>query len=100
MCGLDRVARAPGLGPDRQQHLADIRHLFDWLVTRQVVPESPAASIRGPSHVLRSGKTAVLEVIHVKFKRRLFLGPSAFTDIYPLRKWKSGSRLTRPDGNN
>jgi hypothetical protein len=38
MGGLDRAARAPGLGPDRQQQLADLRHLFDWLVTGKVVP--------------------------------------------------------------
>jgi hypothetical protein len=26
------------------------RHLFDWLVTGQVVPVNPAASVRGPRH--------------------------------------------------
>jgi hypothetical protein len=74
--GLDRTARAPGLGPDRQQQFADLRRRFDWLVTPQVVPVNPAASVRGPCHLLRSGKTAVLEGIHVQFKRRLFLGLS------------------------
>jgi site-specific recombinase XerD len=47
--------------PSVKQHLAAIRHLFDWLVTGQVVPTNPAASVRGPSHVSRSGKTPVLE---------------------------------------
>ncbi len=44
-----------------KQQLAAIRHLFDWLVTGQVVPANPAASVRGPSHVVRQGKTPVLE---------------------------------------
>jgi site-specific recombinase XerC len=30
-----------------------IRHLFDWLVTGQMVPVNPADSVRGPSHVIR-----------------------------------------------
>lgn len=47
--------------PSVKQQLAAIRHLFDWLVTGQVIPTNPAASIRGPSHVVRQGKTPVLE---------------------------------------
>jgi site-specific recombinase XerD len=47
--------------PTVKQHLAAIRHLFDWLVTGQVVPVNPAASVRGPSHTARTGKTPVLE---------------------------------------
>jgi len=47
--------------PTVKQHLAAIRHLFDWLVTGQVVPVNPAASVRGPAHVSRTGKTPVLE---------------------------------------
>jgi site-specific recombinase XerD len=47
--------------PTVKQQLAAIRHLFDWLVTGQVVPVNPAASVRGPRHVVRSGKTAVLD---------------------------------------
>jgi len=47
--------------PSVKQNLAAIRHLFDWLVTGQVVPVNPAASVRGPRHVVRSGKTPVLE---------------------------------------
>ena len=46
--------------PTVKQHLAAIRHLFDWLVTGQVVPHNPAASVRGPSHTTRQGKTPVL----------------------------------------
>ena len=49
--------------PRRQQvklHLAAIRSLFDWLVTGQIIPLNPAASVRGPKHVVRKGKTPVL----------------------------------------
>jgi site-specific recombinase XerC len=34
--------------PSVKQRLAAIRHLFDWLVTGQVVPVNPAGSVRGP----------------------------------------------------
>jgi site-specific recombinase XerD len=47
--------------PSVKQQLAAIRHLFDWLVTGQIVPANPAASVRGPRHVVRVGKTPVLE---------------------------------------
>jgi site-specific recombinase XerD len=48
--------------PSVKQQLAAIRHLFDWLVTGNVgILINPAASVRGPSHVVRQGKTPVLE---------------------------------------
>jgi site-specific recombinase XerD len=47
--------------PSVKQQLAAIRHLFDWLVTGQVIATNPAASVRGPSHIVRQGKTPVLE---------------------------------------
>jgi site-specific recombinase XerD len=47
--------------PMVKQHLAAIRMLFDWLVTGQVVPINPAHSVRGPTHVVRTGKTTVLD---------------------------------------
>ena len=34
--------------------------LFDWLVTGQVVATNPAHSVRGPKHVVKTGKTTVL----------------------------------------
>ena len=43
-----------------KQHLAAIRMLFDWLVTGQVVPFNPASPVRGPKHVVKTGKTPVL----------------------------------------
>ena len=42
--------------PTVKQHLAAIRHLFDWLVNGQIVPHNPAASVRGPSHTAKKGK--------------------------------------------
>lgn len=47
--------------PSVKQHLAAIRMLFDWLVVRQVVELNPAAAVRGPKHVVKRGKTPVLE---------------------------------------
>jgi site-specific recombinase XerC len=35
--------------------------LFDWLITGQVVPINPAAAVRGPKHVVKTGKTPVLD---------------------------------------
>jgi site-specific recombinase XerD len=46
--------------PTVKQHLAAIRMCFDWLVVGQVLPMNPAASVRGPSHVIKRGKTPVL----------------------------------------
>jgi site-specific recombinase XerD len=52
--------------PSVKQRLAALRHLFDWLVIGQVVPANPAASVRGPRHVVRSGKTSVLEPVEAR----------------------------------
>jgi site-specific recombinase XerD len=43
-----------------KQRLAGVRMLFDWLVVRQMVPTNPAASVRGPRHIVRRGKTPVI----------------------------------------
>jgi len=47
--------------PTAKLRVAAIRHLFDWLVNAQVVPVNPAASVRGPTHVVRKGQTPLLE---------------------------------------
>lgn len=52
--------------PSVKQHLAAIRHLFDWLVTGQIVPHNPAASVRGPSHTTKKGKTPVLDATEAR----------------------------------
>ena len=52
--------------PTVRQQLAAIRHLFDWLVTGQIVPHNPAASVRGPSHTTKKGKTPVLDAAEAR----------------------------------
>lgn len=47
--------------PTVKQHLAAIKMLFDWLTTGGVIPFNPAASVRGPKHVVRKGTTPVLK---------------------------------------
>jgi site-specific recombinase XerC len=47
--------------PTVKPHLAAIRMLFDWLVIGQVVATNPAHSVRGPKHVVKTGKTTVLD---------------------------------------
>ncbi len=46
--------------PSIKLHLAALRMLFDWLVIGQVIPLNPAASVRGPRHSVKKGKTPVL----------------------------------------
>jgi site-specific recombinase XerD len=46
--------------PTVKQHLAAIRMLFDWLVTGGVIALNPASAVRGPTHVVKRGKTPVL----------------------------------------
>ena len=55
--GLQLEHSAPGV----KQQLAAVRMLFDWLITGQVLPTNPAAAVRGPKHVVKIGKTPVLE---------------------------------------
>ncbi len=47
--------------PTIKQHLAAIRMLGSFLVVRQVLPRNPALDVRGPKHVVTTGKTPVLE---------------------------------------
>jgi site-specific recombinase XerC len=37
--------------PTVKLRLAVIRHLFNWLVTGQVIPTNPVGSVRAPSHI-------------------------------------------------
>ena len=58
------AAWVEGLGqqlaaPTVKQQLAAVRMLFDWLVVGQIIPTNPAAHVRGPSHVVSTGKTAM-----------------------------------------
>src|SRR5580704_3823648 len=56
---IEELTRARS-APTAKQRLSAIRHLFDWLVIGQVMPVNPASSVRGPSHVVKRGKTPVL----------------------------------------
>src|SRR6185295_16059198 len=47
--------------PTVKQHLAAIRMLFDFLIVGQVVGQNPAAAVRGPKHIVKKGKTPVLD---------------------------------------
>jgi hypothetical protein len=47
--------------PTAKLRLAALRHLFDWLVIGQIMPINPAAAVRGPRHIVRRGKTPVLD---------------------------------------
>src|SRR6478672_6373125 len=42
-----------------KQQLAAVRMMFNWLVTGQVAPVNPAAAVRGPTLVVKTGKTPV-----------------------------------------
>jgi site-specific recombinase XerD len=54
---LQHTHSAPGV----KQQLAAVRMLFDRLITGQVAPSNPASALRGPKHVVKTGKTPVLE---------------------------------------
>jgi integrase len=54
---LGKTHSAPGV----KQQLAAVRMLFDWLITGQVAPSNPASAVRGPTHVVKTGTTPVLE---------------------------------------
>jgi hypothetical protein len=66
----DRGGTREFAAPSVKQRLAAIRHLFDWLVTGQVVPVNPAGSVRGPRHVVTSGQTPVLDPAEARAARQ------------------------------
>jgi site-specific recombinase XerD len=47
--------------PTVKQHLAALRMLFDWLVVGHVLDVNPAHAVRGPKHVVKKGRTPVLD---------------------------------------
>lgn len=47
--------------PTVKQHLAALRMLFDWLVVGHTLDVNPAHAVRGPKHVVKKGKTPVLD---------------------------------------
>src|SRR5271170_7870065 len=58
---IELQTRGALAAPTVKQQLAAIRHLFDWLVTGQVMAVNPAGSVRGPRHVVTCGQTPVLD---------------------------------------
>jgi site-specific recombinase XerD len=44
-----------------KQQLAAVRMMFNWLITGQIAPVNPAAAVRGPKLVVKTGKTPVLD---------------------------------------
>jgi len=57
---VDQLQENQGAAGVKQQ-LAAVRMLCDWLVIGQAMPMNPAAAVRGPKHVVKTGKTAVLD---------------------------------------
>jgi integrase/recombinase XerD len=82
--GNRAVKEQPAADPTKKQHLAAIRMLFDWLVVGQVLAMNPAHAVRGPKHVVKRGKTAVLSADEA---RRL------------LESIKVKKKVTLPDGS-
>ena len=75
--------------PSVKQRLAALRHLFDWLVTGQVVPVNPAGSVRGPRHVVASGQTPVLDPTEAR---------ALLDSIDTAKSWAARSRPDRAHG--
>ena len=100
--GLDRACRQrEHAAPTAKLRLAALRHLFDWLVTGQVMPVNPAGSVRGPSHVVKAGKTPVLapeearaliDSIEITTHRRLARPGADRVDGVQLRADRRGAR--------
>ena len=74
--------------PTVKQHLAGLRMLFDWLVTGHVLEVNPAHAVRGPKHVVKTGKTpvlntdearALLDSIVVGLRDRALIGLMVYT---------------------
>jgi site-specific recombinase XerD len=57
---IEQLSKARS-APTAKLRLAALRHLFDWMVIGQIMPTNPAAAVRGPRHIVRRGKTPVLD---------------------------------------
>jgi hypothetical protein len=47
--------------PTAKLRLAALRHLFDWMVIGQIMPTNSTAAVRSLRHIVRRGKTPVLD---------------------------------------
>jgi len=57
---IEELQRAQS-APTAKLRLAALRRLFDWMAIGQIMATNPAAAVRGPRHVVRRGKTPVLD---------------------------------------
>jgi integrase/recombinase XerD len=55
------IEAKPMTAPSIKQHLAALRGLFNWLVIKQVIPESPAMVVKGPKFSRQVGVTPIME---------------------------------------
>jgi len=67
--------------PTVKQHLAALRMLFDWLVVGHVLDVNPAHAVRGPKHVVKKGRTPVLD----RDEARALLGAIDTSSVTGLR---------------
>jgi integrase/recombinase XerC len=58
---IEQLTRSELDAPSVKQALSSLRMLFSWLVVHQVVPQNPAAVVRGPRHAVTEGSTPALE---------------------------------------
>jgi site-specific recombinase XerD len=58
---IESLLAAGKAKPSVKQGLAAIRTLYDWLIIGQVCEINPAQAVRGPKHVVKKGKTPVLD---------------------------------------
>jgi site-specific recombinase XerD len=70
--------------------LAALRMLFDWLVIGQVMPANLTPAVRGPKHVVKTGKTLVFE--GDEWRRLLDAIPTE--TVRDLRDWALIATLT------
>lgn len=62
---IDAIGRSHS-PPTVKLRLAAVRRLYDYLVTGQIVATNPAASVRGPRHVVHKGSTPVLSAAEAR----------------------------------
>jgi site-specific recombinase XerD len=58
----DYIGQLEGSAPTKNQALAALRHFFDAMVTRHVVPLNSFASVRGVKYSVTEGKTAEISI--------------------------------------
>jgi integrase/recombinase XerD len=60
------IEQLQGAKPTVKQHPSAIRQCLDWLVTGGALETNPAASVRGPTYVIKKGKTPVLDTAQTR----------------------------------